>query len=300
MEADEPAQDNFKQQVDMMLTLLGSRLEARVSLELPNGFPFAYSFQSLTYSNMPDNNDLTRLNITSSGFIVLQPNYEERVLATTSRGENELWSSQNLYRHLQLLESLVPRKTKASAHVWIHAFFFPASAMLPPDKRSQHGTRCSSYNSQPVEFVNPFWICRLHRRSSKSTCCSYICLDLSPPPNSLFLLAVFLSYPDLNGLRHMPSSFFVVETMLFHASDHVPQAVREMYACGKILQKKVLRGALTNGYDWVFLLIKFNNDYNSTSYQESAMLSLRTTGRFYRKPKIEKPWPDLIAAILSY
>ncbi|KAN0078031.1 hypothetical protein V8E55_010088 [Tylopilus felleus] len=208
---------------------------------------------------MPDDNDLTRLHITSRGFILLKPNYEERVVATTFRGENEFWSSQNLYRHLQLLESLVPQGTKASARVWIHAFFFRASAMLPPDKPT----------------------------------------TLSP--SSLSTLSGFVDYTAVVASQRVArTSLSFCQTMLFHASDHVPQAVREMYACGKILQKKVLRGALTNGYDWIFLLIKINDDYNGASYQESAVLSLRTTGRFHREPKIERPWPDLIAAILSY
>jgi hypothetical protein len=52
---------------------------------------------------------LTKLKITSSGFIVLRPDLEARIVETTSRGENELWSSQNLDRQLRLLESLVPK-----------------------------------------------------------------------------------------------------------------------------------------------------------------------------------------------
>jgi hypothetical protein len=51
----------------------------------------------------------TKLKITFTGFIDLKPNSEERIAATTSLGQNELWSLENLYRQLHLLESLIPR-----------------------------------------------------------------------------------------------------------------------------------------------------------------------------------------------
>ena len=96
--------------------------------------------------------DLIKLGIELSGFIVLRPDLEERIAATTSHGKNELWSSQNLHCHLQLLENLIPKvchpsasfcmglqvihlQNQASARAWIDAFLFRVSAMLPPNKR---------------------------------------------------------------------------------------------------------------------------------------------------------------------
>ena len=101
---------------------------------------------------------LTKLKIVFTGFISLKPNSSERIAATTSLGENELWSSANLYRQLLVLETLIPRtvrllcqhlhisyyqcinilllrQTEASAHAWIDAFFFRVSAMLPRNQR---------------------------------------------------------------------------------------------------------------------------------------------------------------------
>jgi hypothetical protein len=60
------------------------------------------------------------------------------------------------------------------------------------------------------------------------------------------------------------------------------------------LRKRVLRGALTNGRDWIFLLIKLNDDYHGASYQQSSMVQLTTIGR------VVTPEPDLIAGILAY
>ena len=60
--------------------------------------------------------------------------------------------------------------------------------------------------------------------------------------------------------------------------DHVPHAVCETYACAKILQsvifmsqsvlnfshqiprKDVIHGALTDGQDWIFIILKMNPD----------------------------------------
>ena len=65
-------------------------------------------------------------------------------------------------------------------------------------------------------------------------------------------------------------------------------------------RKKVIRGALTNGHDWVFLLIKLNNDYDGASYKQSEAVQLITTKSGDGQPVVPGPWPDLIAAILSH
>lgn len=66
------------------------------------------------------------------------------------------------------------------------------------------------------------------------------------------------------------------------------------------LRKKVLRGALTNGRDWIFLLITLTDDYDGASYKQSAVVRLRTTESLDGQLVNPGPWPDLIAAILSY
>jgi hypothetical protein len=66
------------------------------------------------------------------------------------------------------------------------------------------------------------------------------------------------------------------------------------------LSKKVLRGALTNGRDWIFLLINLNDDYDGALYKQSDMVQLRTMKSLDGRLVIPAPWPDLIAAILSH
>jgi hypothetical protein len=67
-----------------------------------------HSVQALTFSGMTDEG-LTNLKITFAGILKLKPGFEEHVAATTSLGQNELWSSMNLYCQLHLLGGLIPR-----------------------------------------------------------------------------------------------------------------------------------------------------------------------------------------------
>jgi len=64
------------------------------------------------------------------------------------------------------------------------------------------------------------------------------------------------------------------------------------------LRKKVLRGVLTNGRAWIFLIIKFNDNYEGASYKQSFVVQLRTAENI--DGQIPGPWPDLIAGILSH
>lgn len=60
------------------------------------------------------------------------------------------------------------------------------------------------------------------------------------------------------------------------------------------LRKKVLRGALTNGRDWIFLLVQLDTNYDGASYKQSSVVQLTTFGG---QPVFQ---PDLIAGILAY
>lgn len=88
------------------------------------------------------------------------------------------------------------------------------------------------------------------------------------PVHCFLSLAFFVTSSELAALKmYATNVFFVMEAKLFNLSDYhdVRQPVYEMYVCGKFLRKKIICGALTNGYDWIFLLIKSNDNYDSSS-----------------------------------
>jgi len=97
------------------------------------------------------------------------------------------------------------------------------------------------------------------------------------------------------------TGFFVVEAKLHDPADHIPQAVAELFACAKHLDKQVVRGALTNGRDWIFLLVKLNDDRNGASFMQSDIIHLNTHQEGLSGPQVmTRPFPDLIAGILSH
>jgi hypothetical protein len=65
------------------------------------------------------------------------------------------------------------------------------------------------------------------------------------------------------------------------------------------LRKKVVRGALTNGHEWIFILIKLNDNYDGATYKQSSMLKLPTLGSLTSQLEVTRE-PDLIAGILAY
>lgn len=80
----------------------------------------------------------------------------------------------------------------------------------------------------------------------------------------------------------------------------VSRSCQFLASCLPYLRKKILRGALTNGLDWIFILIKLNDDYDGASYKQSAVIRLRTAESLSGELAITEPWPDLIAAILLH
>jgi len=134
--------------------------------------------------------------------------------------------------------------------------------------------------------------------SSLSTLSGFI--DYSAVVTSQRTAAILLTTPQLHALKTLkPYSFFIVEAKLFNPSDHVPQAVSEMYASGKFLQTKFVRGALTNGREWIFLHLKFTDDYEGASYSQSPIIKWTATENLDGVGEVLRPWPDLIAAILA-
>jgi len=64
-------------------------------------------------------------------------------------------------------------------------------------------------------------------------------------------------------------------------------------------RKQILRGALTNGHEWIFLLLKLNNNHDGASYWQSNVVKF-TPGSTHDGQLILGDWPDLIAGILSH
>lgn len=179
------------------------------------------------------------------------------------------------------------RQAEVTSRAWIDAFFFRASAMLPSNKamilNMEHVVSATTISTSSSRTLGGF------------VDYTAIVADECDAP-------LFLTSPQLDYLRTlpMPSGFFVTVAGPHHLSNYIAQAVCEMYACGKYLQKKVIRGALTNGREWIFIFIKFNDDYDGASCQRSSIVKFDTMSDSNGRLVIIGSWPDIIAAILLH
>ncbi|KAH9042805.1 hypothetical protein EDB85DRAFT_2227352 [Lactarius pseudohatsudake] len=257
--------------------------------EMESAAPKKRKFLSTTFSKLTGK-DLVSI---PSGLIHLRPalELEERLAATTPLGEGQHWSSAGLYNHLRLLWNTVRWKNEASARLWIDAFLFRVTAMLPPE-------RCMVLNREqvvPAAHPGP------SSSSNPSRIIDYTAVLASQGQTVHFLNSPLFRSTKANSLLvHLLYGFFVVEAKYSHLSEHISQAVGEMFTCGKHLQQRVLRGALTNGKDWIFLIVRLGNNYERASYQESAVISLQSSMGLDGRFEVLRPWPDLIAGILSH
>ncbi|KAN0135684.1 hypothetical protein V8E53_006575 [Lactarius tabidus] len=207
----------------------------------------------------------------------LKPGYMARAEGTSQSGADKLWSSSDFHRHLKFLAN-IDRTNKASR--WVDAFIFRLSAMVDPDKR--------------MVFHMGHPIPTLVDASTPTTFSGIIGYTVAIA--SHVTAQHFLTDPTLENISlTMPNAFFIAEADLESVSlvDHIPQAISEMYACLKSLKKKFLRGALSSGHDWIFLIIELNPNGDGATYQHSPPFEQCNR-------EIGEMRPDLVAGILRY
>lgn len=63
-------------------------------------------------------------------------------------------------------------------------------------------------------------------------------------------------------------------------------------------RKEIVRGALTNGYDWIFLIFYLDENGIGGTYGKSPTIKIQVSGTYpYR---VVSPGPDIVAGILAY
>lgn len=80
-------------------------------------------------------------------------------------------------------------------------------------------------------------------------------------------------------------------------------SLKYLYLCfefATLFSAKVIRGALTNGRDWIFLLLKFNDNYDGASYTHSGVIRLTRNRGPNGTDIILEPSADVIAGILLH
>ncbi|KAI0801406.1 hypothetical protein C8Q74DRAFT_1192167, partial [Fomes fomentarius] len=200
---------------------------------------------------------LTKLRISPAGFLELKNDLQPHLAKNDGLGADGLWSADMLYRHLQFLEGLVPRQATA-ARLWINAFFYRVASMAP------NGTKVVLSVEQGIPSAI------LSDESPPVSGCIHHWAAIATSP---LQVARFLKYPRVGDLQSEDSTFFVSEAKGPNQllESHVSQAICEMYGCARTVGKNTIRGVLTNGRGWIFLVLTLNSDGGGTYLQSNEI-----------------------------
>ncbi|KAF8175555.1 hypothetical protein BJ912DRAFT_1024462 [Pholiota molesta] len=234
-----------------------------------------------TYSFSGTTNDLLdTLKIRFSGVLKLKDDAAGSAILSDNLGNDQLWSATTLLTHLRFLENFVPRHNESATRLWINAFFFRVSTMIPNDLKM----------ALSIEQVVP----AVTVSSSLHTVSGFI--DFTAAVMDPAKLNLFLERPVL---QPDDSVLFVSEAkdVRVELTKHIPQTIAEMLACARRTKKKIVRGVLTDGREWVFLILTLRDDDGTATYVRSNEINI--SGGFTTR-ETSKVGVSLISAILAH
>ncbi|KAF5346079.1 hypothetical protein D9756_010837 [Leucocoprinus leucothites] len=224
--------------------------------------------------------------------LTLKSDWKERVEAARLVGANQFMSSADMRQFLNMLLHLVARPSEASARTWVDAFLYRVSAMLPPGKRMS--LTDMEYTISPVTIPTA--------SGTDTTLVGY--RDYTAIISTPKMAEYFLNNPRVTDLARYIDSvlvFFMIEAKseAVKLHDCLPHVLAQLYTSAKKLKKTHTRGALTNGYEWLFVMLTVNSDSKGASYRISARsysAAPQDAGGDVVVPNI---LPDMIAGILA-
>ncbi|KAJ2919592.1 hypothetical protein MD484_g805, partial [Candolleomyces efflorescens] len=249
--------------------------------------PLTYSFSNIDFDFLDE-----QLHIVPGDTLVRRGNHAARAVESAAQGGTAYMTSEDLYRHLDMLENLVPKSNGTGARLWIDAILFRVKAMLPNNKNmllnvKQHIPSVGI----PVPGQAPFKL--------GGTMVDYAVLSTDSRKHESFIQTSQIQY-----VKHQnPNGLFITEAKHDSGvplSQQVPQAVAELYTSAKYLTKRISRGALTNGHEWIFIILYLNEDGVGIggTYAASPPIKIQVSESY--PFRVLSPGPDIVAGILAY
>ncbi|KAF9784373.1 hypothetical protein BJ322DRAFT_844894 [Thelephora terrestris] len=264
--------------------LSGKIKDLLITLRAKSEGALTFSFSSVDFDILEE-----KLRISPRDTLVKKGNHVNRAAESILQSGGRYMTSEDMYRHLNMLENLVPKANEAGARLWIDAIFFRVSAMVSGNK----GMVLNLEQHVPaVGIPVPDKACSLNICGT----IDYAALTTDPYEHESFIQTShfqFIKHKNLNGL-------FVAEAKPGSSTlaQHVPRAVAEMYASAKYLNKGILRGALTNGHEWIFLIFYLDKDGIGGTYTTTPIIKIQVNDSY--PFCILSPGPDIVAGILAY
>ncbi|KAN0128028.1 hypothetical protein V8E53_013051 [Lactarius tabidus] len=262
----------------------GSSSRARPPYRVKAECPLNFSF-SATDSEILDE----KLKISPGIPLVRQGNHVDRAAESIAQDGRTYMTSEDMYCHLNKLENLLSQTNVAGTRLWIDAIFFRASAMLS-------GNKCMVLNiEQQIPSVCTSVPGQTHSLNI-SGMIDYAAFITDPLHHRSFIQTSYIQYVRQQNLNGLFVTQAKQEGVLLDR--HVPQAVAEMYASAKYLNKGILRGAVTNGCEWVFLIFYLDKDGIGGTFVKSPIIEIRASNSY--PYHILPPGPDIVAGIVTY
>ncbi|TEB33909.1 hypothetical protein FA13DRAFT_1763439, partial [Coprinellus micaceus] len=233
-----------------------------------------------------------QLNVTRGGLLIPQGEDELRsaIESTRNCGSDKL--------HLAFLSNTYTNANETSSRMLIDTPFFRTAAMVPPDQRMV------VMLETPVPTVRP----KESKAETVSGVMDYTCLVADA---DLTLMHLRKPLHITSRIGKNTAAFFTSEAKACNTSSngdstplekHRPQALLELVARAKHFGKSHIRGALTTGYQWVFLAVDLHDDDEGATYWESDMIQWspeRVSGTLEATVPVTSDDPATIAGILS-
>ncbi|KAF6753498.1 hypothetical protein DFP72DRAFT_407704 [Ephemerocybe angulata] len=202
---------------------------------------------------------------------------------TKTSGPIELYSEDMLLRQLQFFKKWIPMGNEASLRLLVNVFLCHVISASPND-----GAILSieqGVSEIPVAPDKPEKLCGK---------IDFVLLEMAEPAAKQYL-----KRPNLTAVEGGVSSLFVVEAKGPGPLDHhIPQVLGELYGSARTAQKDVIRGALTNGLSWIFVILVLKPGQGAT-YRHSPLLKI-TEGPTAEEEVVRPDKVHLVASILRH
>jgi len=233
--------------------------------------PLLFSFPDTTFGSLRE-----KLNITMQHELVTRGNHMSRVRKSAARGGDQYMSSKDMYSYLNLLQRTIS-KSEANILFLLDAMFFRVSAMLSDGRRMGLN---HVYNAPAVDIPVDDGKCPLKL------------------PDTVNYTVLVEHEP--NRASQAPNELFVAKGKFDGRTlfDQAPEAIAKMYGIAISHGRDIIRGALSDGYEWIFVILYCKKNGSGGTYRLSPRIRLETTGEY--PGQFLPDFPDIIAGILTH
>ncbi|KAI0324671.1 hypothetical protein GY45DRAFT_1331294 [Cubamyces sp. BRFM 1775] len=227
-----------------------SRMEERLQTAKSIGFSSA------------DNPLLQSMGITQAGHLASKGTDKEKIRHVREQDAPHGMSQSNLYGTLNLLLQHTIARSEALSRLWIDAFLCRVIAMTRGTTRLVMGMEA---------FAPPEIVVEQPRRVQLGGLLDYVIFLVDEDVAGMVMTSLNLAEAITQAKRRQMHGLFVAEAKSQEQplSAYIPQVVTEMFICAKRMGSRYIRGALTSGREWIFVLLELNADKKGGQYWRS-------------------------------